>query len=137
MEIGDRPDMAEDKAEVARTWLWAFENDADAFRETLHPEIEWFPFEENHTPARGVEEALRTREQWLDTWDEMRTRVEEMVEEGDSVVVSMHVSARGRASGVEVEVRLHLQFKVRDGKVVYLFEHQDRTAALQAAALGV
>jgi ketosteroid isomerase-like protein len=46
-----------------------------------------------------------------------------------------HVTARGKASGVEVDLRLHYQFKVRDDKVVYLFEHEDRAEALEAAGL--
>jgi hypothetical protein len=30
---------------------------------------------------------------------------------------------------------LHYQFKVRDDKVVYLFEHENRATALEAAGL--
>jgi ketosteroid isomerase-like protein len=127
--------MSEVRNEVVRRWIWAFENDADAFRESLHPEIEWFPFEENHTPFYGIGAALRVRNQWLDTWDEMRADVEEVVEQGDTVVACLHVRARGKTSGVETDVRLHLHFKVRDDKVVYLFEHTERAAALKAAGL--
>jgi ketosteroid isomerase-like protein len=127
--------MSEDNLEVVRRWIWAFENDADAFRATLHPEIEWFPFEENHTPSDGIDGAMRTREQWLDTWTEMRADLEELIEGGDTVVASIHVTAQGKASGVEVDVRLYLHFKVRDEKIVYLFEHQDRATALEAVGL--
>ena len=127
--------MSQDNVEVVRRWIWAFENDTDAFRDTLHPEIEWSPFEESHTPSYAIEGAMRIRNQWLDTWDEHRVDLEEMNEEGDNVVVSAHVTARGRASGVEVDVRLHFHFKVRDGKVVYVFEHEDKAAALEAAGL--
>jgi ketosteroid isomerase-like protein len=121
--------------EAVRRFLATFDNDTDAFRDTLHPEIEWFPIEENLTPTYGVEGAMRLRNQWLDTWDEHRIDVEEVIEEGDSVVVLAPVTARGRASGVEVDLRLHYQFKVRDDKVVYLFEHEDRATALEAAGL--
>ena len=41
-------------------------------------------------------------------------------------------TARAKTSGVEVDTRLHLQFKVRDDMIVYLFEHEDRAAALAA-----
>jgi ketosteroid isomerase-like protein len=127
--------MSQENVEVVRRWLWAFENDADAFRDALHPEIEWCPFEESHTPSYGVEGAMRIRKQWLDTWDEHRVDLEDVTEEGENVVVSLHVTARGQASGVEVDVRLHGHFKVREGKVVYLFEHVERAAALEAAGL--
>jgi ketosteroid isomerase-like protein len=127
--------MSQKNVETVRRWLWAFENDTDAFRHIVHPEIEWSPFEESHTPSHNVEGAMRIRNQWVDTWDEHRIDMEEVIEEGDSVVASVHVTARGKTSGVEIDVRLHLHFKVRDDKVVYLFEHEDRATALEAAGL--
>jgi hypothetical protein len=58
-----------------------------------------------------------------------------MIEQGDSVVALVHITARGKASGVEVDVRFYAQFKVRDDKVVYIYDHGDRAAALEAAGL--
>jgi ketosteroid isomerase-like protein len=123
------------RSEAVRRWFWAFENDTDIFRSSLHPEIEWFPIEEDHTPTYGVEGAMRLRNEWLDTWDEHRVDLEDVIEEGESVVVLATVTARGKASGVEVNLRVHYQFKVRDDKVVYLYEHEDRQEALEAAGL--
>ena len=120
---------------VVRRWFAAFEGDDDAFRETLHPEIEWFPIEENHTPNRGIEAAMQNRRQWFDTWDTHDFELEEVIEEGDDVVALVHITARGRASGVEVDVRFYAHFKVRDGKVVHIFDHAERAAALAAAGL--
>jgi ketosteroid isomerase-like protein len=127
--------VAQENVELVQRWIASFDSDADAFRNTLHPEIEWFPFEENHTPSYGVGGAMRIRNQWLDTWDEMQADLEQVVEESDSVVASIHVTGRGKSSGVEVDVRLHLHFKVRDDKIVYLYEHTDRAEALEAAGL--
>ena len=120
---------------VVRKWISAFQDDTEAFRETLHPNIEWCPFEDNHTPSYGVEGAMRIREERLDSWDTMRSEVEEFVESGDDVVVSLHVIGRGKTSGAEVDVRLYVQFKLRDGRVVYIYEHVDRAQALEAAGL--
>jgi hypothetical protein len=47
--------------EAVQRFISAFEGDDEAFRETLHPEIEWYPIEENRTPTRGVEAALWNR----------------------------------------------------------------------------
>jgi ketosteroid isomerase-like protein len=116
-------------------WLVSFTDDRDGFRDTLHPEIEWFPFEDNHTPSYGVEGAMRIRDAWLDAWDEMRARLEQIVDEGDSVVASIHVTGTGKSSGVGVDVRLHLLFKVRGGKIAYVYEHTDRNEALEAVRL--
>jgi aspartyl/asparaginyl beta-hydroxylase (cupin superfamily) len=73
--------------EAVRRFIWAFENDTDAFRDILHPEIEWFPIDENRTRVAGVEDAMRNRNQWLDAWDEHRFDLEEVVEQDDNVVV--------------------------------------------------
>jgi ketosteroid isomerase-like protein len=123
--------------EAVRGFISAFENDTDAFRNALHPEIEWFPIEENRMPTRGIEAAMSNRNAWLDTWDEHRLDLEEVVEEGDNVVALLHITARGTGSGVEVDVRFYAQFKVRNGKVIYIFDHEDRAAALEAAGLSV
>jgi ketosteroid isomerase-like protein len=121
--------------EAVRRFFSAFEYDTEAFRDTLHPEIQWFPIEENRTPTRGVEAAMWNRNAWLDTWDEHRLDLEEVIEGGDDVVALVHITARGSGSGVEVDVRFYAQFKVRDDKVIYIFDHEDRAAALEAAGL--
>jgi ketosteroid isomerase-like protein len=121
--------------EAVRRFLSAFESDSDVFRDTLHPEIEWYPIEENRTPTKGVDAAMWNRNAWLDTWDEHYLDVEEVIEDGDDAVVGVHITARGAASGVAADVRFYAQFKVRDGKVVYIYDHEDREAALEAAGL--
>jgi ketosteroid isomerase-like protein len=121
--------------EAVRRFFAAFEDEDDAFRAALHPEIEWYPIEENRTPTRGIDAALWNRNQWLDAWDEYQQDVEEAIEDGDDVVACVHIKARGRGSGIEADVRFFAQFKVRDGKVAYIYDHDDRAAALKAAGL--
>jgi ketosteroid isomerase-like protein len=127
--------MTQQSLEVVQAWMLTFPENPDAFRDTLHPEIEWFPFEENHTRYHGIEQAMQVRRQWLETWDEIQAVPEALFQDGDTIIVTIHVTARGRSSGAETDVRLHLQFEVRDGRVVYLFEHADRASALEAAGL--
>ena len=127
--------MSQEDVEVVRRWLWAFERDTDVFVELTHPDIEWAPFEENHSLFRGVEGAMRVRGGWLETWVEHRVDTEEITDAGDDLIFSLHVTGRGKGSGLEVDVRLHLHFKVRDGKIVYVFEHLDRDDALRAVKL--
>jgi SnoaL-like domain len=121
--------------DIVRRYLWAFDNDTELFRDTIHSEVEWFPFEQGHTPASGVEDAMRVRKRWLDTWDEHRIEVQEVIGKGGSVVASIHLTARGKASGIEVAVCLYLHYELCDEKVVYIFEHEDRESALEAAGL--
>jgi ketosteroid isomerase-like protein len=131
--------MSEENVEIrneaVRRFFLAFESEDEAFRETLHPDIEWYPIEENRTPTRGVDAALWNRNAWLDTWDEHILDLEEAIEDRDNVVVGVHITAHGKGSGVAVDVRFHAQFMVRDGKVVYIYDHEDRAAALEAAGL--
>jgi|SRR6266702_3384054 ketosteroid isomerase-like protein len=127
--------MSQENVEVARRYIWAFVNDLDTFRELTHPEIEWAPVEENHTPSHGIEGAVRIRNGWLEAWDTYRLEVEEILDAGDDVLVSGVAVARGKGSGVEVELRLYFHAKVSDGKVVYVYEYQDRAEALKAVGL--
>ena len=121
--------------EAAARFIAAFEDEDDAFRAALHPEIEWYPIEENRTPTRGIDAALWNRNQWLDTWDEHQLDVEEVFEDGDDVVIGVHIKARGSGSGLEADIRFFAQIRVRDGKVVYIYDHDDREEALDAAGL--
>jgi ketosteroid isomerase-like protein len=127
--------VALENVELVRRWLWAFENDTNVFRAVTHPDIEWAPFEDNHTPSYGLDGAMRIRKGWLDAWAEHRVDFEEVIDAGDDVVASLHITASGKGSGVEVDVRLYGHFKIREGKVVYLFEHEDRASALKAVGL--
>jgi ketosteroid isomerase-like protein len=127
--------MSQENVEIVQAWLLAFEQDRDAFSAITHPAIEWMPFEENHTPTRGVEGALRIRDGWLDAWDEHTTEIEEIRGRGDGVYLAAKLIGRGKGSGATVEVRLYGHFKVRDGKVVYFYEHVDRADALKAVGL--
>lgn len=121
--------------EAVRRFLMAFEVDDDAFRQTLDPGVVWCPIDENRIPLHGVEAALRNRNAWLDTWDEHRLDVDEVVEVGDDVVALIHITGRGKRSGVTTDVRFYAQLKARDGKVAYIYDHEDRAAALEAAEL--
>jgi ketosteroid isomerase-like protein len=127
--------VSQENVEVVRRWLWAFENDADVFRSALHPDIEWFPIEENQRRLHGVEAAMRNRNEWLDTWDEHGFDLEEVIEGSDGVVASIHITATGKASGVETDVRFYAHIKVKDHQIVYIFDHRDRKTALNAAGL--
>jgi ketosteroid isomerase-like protein len=120
---------------VIRQWFWAFENDTAAFEATLHPDIDWFPIDENYGRVHGIEAALRNRNEWLDAWGDHRMDVEQVAADGDSVVVCVHITARGRSSGAEADLHFYVHVKLRDDKVVHLHDYEHRAAALEAAGL--
>jgi ketosteroid isomerase-like protein len=128
--------VSPENVEIVRRFLQAFDNDTDTFRELLHPDIEWMPFEDNNTPSRGLDGVMRIRNGWLDAWEEHSIAADETRDGGDGDVFgAATLIGRGKTSGVRVEVRLYGHFKVRDGKVVYVYEYQDRSEALKAAGL--
>jgi ketosteroid isomerase-like protein len=127
--------MSQENVEIVRRWVRAFEHDVDAFRDLVHPDMEWAPFEENHTVFHGVEGAERIRAGWLDAWEEHHIEIEEIIDAGDDLVVAMHLVARGRGSGIEADVRLYPHIRLRDGKAVYVYEYERRAEALRAVGL--
>ena len=127
--------MSQENVEIVHRWLAAFENDEEVFRDLTHPEIEWAPFEDNHTISHGLDGAMRIRAAWLGAWAEHRLEIEDMLDGGDDIVATVHLIGRGRGSGVEVDVRLYGHLKVREGNVVYIYEHENRADALRAAGL--
>jgi ketosteroid isomerase-like protein len=120
---------------VIRQWFWAFENDASAFEAVLHPEIEWFPIDENYGRLYGIEAALRNRSAWLDAWDEHRIELEQVAAGGDSAVLAVHITARGTSSGAVADLRFYVHIRLRDEKVVHIHDYEARAEALQAAGL--
>ncbi len=78
---------------------------------------------------------MRIRQHWLDSWQEQEVNLHDIVAADDNVVVTAHITARGKGSGVQVNTRLHFHFRVRDGKIVHIYEHLDRAEALEAAGL--
>jgi ketosteroid isomerase-like protein len=122
--------------EAVCQFVAAFEEDDEAFAQTLHPDdFTWCPIDENRVPLHGVEAGVRNRNAWLEPWDEHRLDIDEVVEEGDSVVALVHIRARGKKSGATADVSFYAQLRTRDGKVAYIYDHEERAAALQAAGL--
>jgi ketosteroid isomerase-like protein len=73
------------------------------------------------------------REAWgeLPAWEP-----EELIDAGDKVLAFIHFQAKGRASGVEVDVHVANVWTFRDGQPVELkYFGEDRDAALEAAGL--
>jgi ketosteroid isomerase-like protein len=54
---------------------------------------------------------------------------------GENVLAAVRIRGRGRRSGIPVDNRVYLHFKVRNGKIVYCYEYESRDEALEAAGL--
>ena len=72
---------------------------------------------------------------WLEAWDEFTIELEEVEGIGDRhVVCAARQSARGKGSGVEVEMRLGYMFEFRGDRVIRLHILDDREVALAAVS---
>jgi ketosteroid isomerase-like protein len=101
--------------------------------EWAHPEIEFViadgPSPGSWTGLAGVAEGTRD---FLSAWEEVRFEADEYRElDGERVLVLIHRSGRGKASGLEIERRSGASlFHVRGGKVTRLVLYLDRDRAL-------
>ncbi len=127
--------MSQENVEIVRRLAEAFPHDEEEWLSKVDPALEWYPIEEAHSLSRGHEAAIRVRRSWLENWEGHQMDVEEVKDGADSVVACMHLTGRGKMSGVEVDFRVYMHFKLRDGKVVYCYEYADRGEALEAAGL--
>ena len=87
---------------------------------------------------RGHEGLRSWFRQWHEAWGDVETSCEELIDAGDSVVVSVaRYRARGRASGARVEGPAQYGvWTVREGKIVRVVWFSTRAEALEAAGLG-
>jgi ketosteroid isomerase-like protein len=127
--------MSQENVEIVRRSIEAFQHDEEAWLSMADPAIVWHPIEEGHIPSGGHESAIGVRRRWLEGWEGHQIDVEETEDGADSVVACVHLTGRGKRSGVEVDLRVYIHYKLRDGKIVYVYEYADRGEALEAAGL--
>jgi uncharacterized protein len=108
--------------------------DIDGTVAALASDAEWH--ESPALPDAGVfrgRDAVRAfLEQFLESWQDLHQEIEDVVVEGDRAALMIHLEARGRGSGVEVDARYAHVWTVRDGAGVRVDAYDDREAALRA-----
>jgi ketosteroid isomerase-like protein len=127
--------MSVENVEVIQRSIAAFASDEEAWLAALDPSHVWYPLEEGNIPSHGLDAARGIRRRWLETWQDHRIDIEEILDRGDSVVACLHLTGTGKGSGLEVDLRFYMHWKLRNGKMVYLYEYADRDEALRAAGL--
>ena len=94
--------------------------DLSVVLELLDPDLEWH--EPGDSPEAGTHRGRDSFERffrsWIDSFDEFRVEPVRVVERGKDLVAVVHQSGRGRASGVEIEIRLAHVWTVEDGRAV-------------------
>ena len=110
------------------------EHDIAAAMEALADEAEWH--ESEVLPDTGVyrgKEAIRSfLTQFLDSWERFHQTVEKAQQEGDRVLVMIHLEATGRGSAADVDARYAHLWTVSGGRGVRVDAFYDRDAATAA-----
>jgi ketosteroid isomerase-like protein len=125
-------------AEVVERLISAFtEGDVAAALAELDPEVELFPIRAQleGTNYRGHEGYRRVLADFEEDWEELRLIPEQLRESGDRVLVTGRMVARGKASGVELDIPLALLYQLRDRKVVRLESFADPDEGIRAAGI--
>src|SRR6266704_2295303 len=126
--------MSQENVELARSIFSAWERGDFSSFEWADPEIE-FVIADGPVPGRwtglaGLAEGFRD---WLSAWEEYRVEADEYRELDDErVLVLVHVSGRGKTSGVdlgEMKAKAANLFHVRGGKVIRYVVWFDRERA--------
>lgn len=119
---------------IRRAWDGFSRNDEAAFRAELHEEIEVVPFGAamQRQTYRGQEGVLRWwRDEVLANWEVFHTIPEDFRRAGERIVVTGRWYARGRESGVELEMPATWIVTVRDGRIVSWRTFTDRAQAMR------
>ena len=105
----------------------------------LHPQIAWdwgpdMALVEGTTVYHGPQGVEAATREWLKAWEGARIEAEEFFDAGEQVVAFVHILARPKHGGPEVEMRSASVWTVRDGLATGM-KGYTRDAALKAVGL--
>jgi ketosteroid isomerase-like protein len=84
---------------------------------------------------RGYEGVRRYFASFQEAMDEIRFEADQVWDAGDSVVVEVRLTARGRETGIPVEQQIAQVWGIRDGKATRAETYASLSEALEAAGL--
>ncbi|MFI6732376.1 nuclear transport factor 2 family protein [Nonomuraea sp. NPDC050451] len=113
---------------VRRQYLASAAGDLRALRATLAPDVEWtemagFPLAGTYRTPEGV--TSNVMEKLADEWDDWTAHDDTYVVDGENVVVLARYTARNKATGKPLDVRVAHHFTVRGGKIVRFEQYVD------------
>jgi len=143
--------MSEENVEFVHAVIEASQRgEMDKVFAAYDPEIEWClgegarpstalaatPISDFESVYRGHEGIRRFWRTWAEAWETPAFEYEEFIDAGDTVVSILSQQVRGRASGIEQELKSYAQnWTIKDGKIVRVEFFPDRAKALAAAGL--
>ena len=100
----------------------------------LDEDAEWHEHSElpEADSYRGREAIRSFLEAFLESWDEFRQEIEDLLVEDGKVLVLLHMVGQGKGSGIRVEARYAHLWAMRDGRGIRIDTYRDRDEALKA-----
>ena len=133
--------MSRENVEIVQRGLDAFNaDDADGFVDLWDPECEFFSItgsQMDATPYRGHDGISRYLEEAAETWAELRFETERILKgkDEDVVVAVGLLRGEGRGSGVLVEQRVGMVYKLRGRRIRYCRAYREPRDALETVGL--
>ena len=130
--------MSRENVEIVRNGFEAWDrHDYQEAASHFSPDVEIDVTDRVLNPAiyRGLDGAMRFRDEIAETWDEFHVEIEDVLSAGDEVVVLVRSSGLGRASGAQVDSRAAWVAAVREQRITRLRLYRDRSRALAAVGL--
>ena len=123
---------------IRRAWRAAGQKDLAALERDLDPDIVTIPFGAamEGKSYRGVDAVVGwLRDEIWANWEHFDTVPEEFTRVGQRILVTGRWHARGKKSGVELDIPATWVVEVRDGKITYWRTYTDRHQALRDIGL--
>jgi ketosteroid isomerase-like protein len=130
--------MSEENVEVVgRLYEALNRGDLEGAIEMTDPNIRYDLSERVFNPAvyQGHDGIRRFSAEVDEVWDEFRVEPLDFIDVGDKIIVSHLVHARGKGSGVDVELPSTSVYTLREGKVLAIRMYREHDQALEAAGL--
>ena len=132
--------MSQENVEIVRRLFESFNSeDIERIVEFMHPDLEVeiaAAVSAEPDTYRGPDGIRRYFDSFQEVMDEIRFEPEELWDVGDSVVVALRLTAKGRQTAIAVEQRTGAVWTIRDGRVIGVRTYASAAAALEAAGIG-
>jgi ketosteroid isomerase-like protein len=129
--------MSQENVEIVRQGIEAWEGgDLAGFLEVMSDDLVTQRPGLESTTYHGKEGLLEVIVDWVEGFAaELIITAEEFIDAGECVMVRVHNTGHGEASGAPVEHDFWFVFRLEGGKIVQLDMYADKAPALEAAGL--
>ena len=128
--------MSQENVEIVRSAFAAFEQgDVSKMLDLMTDDLVTHRVDPDAATYHGKDGFFQATAEWIEGFADWTATADEFIDAGDHIVVRVHQTARGEASGAPVEGDFWLVFALRAGKVERLSFFIRRAEALEAAGL--